>query len=92
MPKERLKQMLEELHAELASTDTVDTDDRALMVTVLDDLKVKLDGDAGEGDEDADEPSITDRLRESMERFEGEHPTLSESVMRVIDQLAKLGI
>ncbi len=88
MPKQRLQSMLEKLDAELDATDTVGEQDREAVVALLGEIRLKLDAEGAE----IAESSVTDRLRESVERFEGEHPTLSESLMRLIDQLAKLGI
>ena len=36
--------------------------------------------------------SLVERLRESIDQFEGEHPALTEAIGRVMDALAKMGI
>ncbi|MBW2373943.1 MAG: DUF4404 family protein, partial [Deltaproteobacteria bacterium] len=45
-----------------------------------------------EGTPSDEESSLADRLSELAQGFEESHPTLSETVGRVVDALANLGI
>ena len=90
MPEQpHLRQMLEQLHAELQRAHAIDDRSRALLRSVLHDIEDLL--------ERAEEPgkrakSLTERLREAVGGFEETHPTLTEMVGRVADALAKMGI
>jgi hypothetical protein len=84
-----LHHQLESLHRELARTNKVDGESREMLVTLLNDISRLLDPSqtnaTGEG-------SLTERLDSAAVEFEAEHPTLSTSIRRVIDALAKAGI
>ncbi|RIL05613.1 MAG: DUF4404 domain-containing protein [Proteobacteria bacterium] len=87
MPEQSLRQMLENLRAELNRAGDLDDSSRELLRVVENDIQQVLERE--------DEPhpeSFGDRLRETVDRFESSHPTLTEAVGRVLDQLAKMGI
>jgi len=84
-----LHQQLESLHRELARTNKVDAPSREMLVTILNDISRLLDPSQAD---DPAESSITERLDSAAVEFEAEHPTLSTSIRRVIDALAKAGI
>lgn len=83
-----LREMLEQLHAELQRADSIDDRSRELLRAVTNDIDAVLErsGEAPRGE------SLVERLRESLGQFEGEHPALTEAVGRVMDALAKMGI
>jgi predicted component of type VI protein secretion system len=83
MSAEHLRRMLENLHAELQSAESVDDRSRELLREVDADIQELLERSDGQGNE-----SLTERLRE----FEERHPALTEAVGRVLDALAKMGI
>lgn len=83
MSAEHLRRMLENLHAELQSAESVDDRSRELLREVDDDIQQLLERSDGHENE-----SLTERLRE----FEERHPALTEAVGRVLDALAKMGI
>ena len=87
MPERDLRPLLEKLHAELQRTGDLDDASRDLLREVEDEIQQALER-SGE----AHPESFTDRLRETVDRFERTHPTLTEAVGRVLDQLAKMGI
>jgi hypothetical protein len=87
MPDQSLRQMLENLRAELHRAGDLDDSSRELLRVVESDIQQVLER-AGEPHPE----SFTDRLRETVDRFEESHPTLTEAVGRVLDQLAKMGI
>jgi hypothetical protein len=90
MPEQpRLRQMLEELHAELQRAQGLDDRSRELLDSALSDIEDLL--------QRAEEPgkrpeSIVERLREAVGAFEETHPALTEAVGRVVDTLASIGI
>jgi hypothetical protein len=87
MASQHLRELLEALHAELRRTDAVDDRSRELLRAVDGDIQEALQR-AGE----AEPESLVERLRETVDRFEGTHPALTEAVGRVLDSLVKMGI
>lgn len=86
MASDHLRDLLESLHAELRRTNAVDDSSRELLREVDGDIRLALER-AGEHPD-----SLTSRLRETVERFEGTHPALTEAVTRVLDALVQMGI
>lgn len=88
MAQEQLKELLKKLHDELSKTETLDDDAKTLLGTVVDDIEAVAGSDNA-----ADEPhGLIDRLKEATQDFEEDHPELTQSIGRVIDALARLGI
>ena len=88
--KERLRELLEELHGELEQDHSVGEQPRDLLRTVMGDIQERLDRDT---DEAQDWPSsLGDRLRESLEHFGESHPRVTSTVGRVLDALSNMGI
>ena len=89
MPEQpRLRQLLEQLHAELRRAHGLDDRSRDLLGGALSDIEDLLErAEGGKGPE-----SITERLREAVGAFEETHPRLTEAIGRVADTLAKMGI
>lgn len=87
MPSQHLREVLEQLRAELERADAVDESSRELLRAVDADIHGVLERSGEQRPE-----SMTERLRETVERFEDTHPALTEAVGRVLDALAKMGI
>lgn len=85
MSSDHLRTLLAELQAELSRTEAVDDRSRELLRDVDTEIRAALE--RADGHE-----SLGERLRETVERFEGTHPQLSEAVGRVLDALVKMGI
>jgi hypothetical protein len=85
MKHERLHRILEQLHAELASTDAVDAG-----------LRERLQGlqrDVGEALAKESPPaSLRERLEDGVAQFEASHPTVARRMAEVIDTLALYGL
>jgi hypothetical protein len=81
-----LRETLSRLHEQIAGHD-LDAQERALLRDALQELEGTLEGAPSEG-----ESSLADRLSELAQGFEESHPTLSETVGRLVDALANLGI
>jgi Domain of unknown function (DUF4404) len=82
-----LERRLQELHAELARTQSVDSESREMLENVRRDIESVL--------ERSDEPgrrTLRGRLEAAIEHFEASHPVLTATMGRVMDQLANLGI
>ena len=90
MTKEHLNDLLQELHKELESTDSVDSENRALLAGLVADIRDVLGrSDTGEP---GTEESLSERLLESARDFEDSHPRLVSAIGRVADALSKSGV
>jgi predicted nuclease with TOPRIM domain len=78
---ERVTKLVRELQQLLESAEDLDESSRDALRTAADEIDETLEGE-----------STLDAIRERIERFEGSHPTLTEAVRRVVDQLADMGI
>jgi len=87
MATDHLRALLESLHAELRRTEAVDDESRQLLRAVEDDIQTALERSGSDRHE-----SLAERLRETVGRFEGTHPALTETVTRVLDALVNMGI
>jgi len=90
MNESDLRHLLTQLHGRLANAQSLDADDRRLLVTVLGDIESALakNSPAGAPAGVPDAPGL-----ESLAvKFEADHPALAESLRRLADTLAKAGI
>lgn len=90
MDNPQLRETLEELHAELERTRSVDEESRQKLQHLMNDIQAILDT-SGEVPAHHYE-SLGDRLRESLEHFEDSHPRLTLSIGKVLDNLAAIGL
>src|SRR5262249_59634773 len=86
--QQRLRQMLEQLHAELQQSHGLDDRSRERLASALSDIEDLLKrAETGKPPE-----SIVERLHEAIGVFEQTHPTLTAAIGRVADTLANMGI
>jgi hypothetical protein len=86
MNENDLRNLLTQLHARLGSAQSLDADERRLLVTVLGDIEKALAKPP-----DASSPD-TSGFESLAVKFEADHPALAESLRRVADTLGKAGI
>jgi hypothetical protein len=88
MPERTLRNILAELHERLERSADLDEATLSALRQAADNIRETLDeqGESGLVGE------MRDRLSEALVRFEGSHPKLTESVKRLVDQLAEMGI
>ena len=84
---EALRERLEQLHAELAKTESVDERSREALEHLVRDIQALLE-ESGE----RPHASLSERLSQATRDFEKSHPTLSATLGRVADALSNLGI
>jgi ElaB/YqjD/DUF883 family membrane-anchored ribosome-binding protein len=84
---ETLRERLEQLHAELEKTGSVDERSREALEHLVRDIQELLE-ESGE----PPHPSLRERLSQATRDFEESHPTLSATLGRVADALSNLGI
>jgi predicted nuclease with TOPRIM domain len=77
----RVNALVRELHQLLESAEELDAESRGALRAAAEEIDETLEGN-----------STLDALRNRIERFEGSHPTLTEAVRRLVDQLAEMGI
>lgn len=90
MPRQQLRERLEELHRELEATEAVEDESaRRLLEELMEEIREVL-----ERSEDSDErhAPLLERLQEATVRFEESHPGLARTAARVVDALSALGI
>lgn len=85
MPERKLTQIVNELTGHLDTSDDLDDDAREALRTAAAAIQGALASEEPTGSQLAG-------LRERLERFEGDHPRITEVVRRLVDQLSEMGI
>ncbi len=85
MNHERLRRILEQLHAELASTDAMDADLRGRLRELQREVREAIGREHPPA-------SLRDRLEDGVAHFEASHPTVARRMAEVIDTLALYGL
>jgi len=90
MPDEKLRAVVEEIQAQLASAEGLPPGTRRSLEELVRDLGALAARPAGPppGDDD----SIRERLTDAMRRLEASHPVLSTTLGNVVDALAFFGL
>ncbi len=90
MDSQQLRKQLEELHAELEETQSVDDDTRQTLAEIDRHIQMLLAG-PDRAFTTRHHP-LTARLRESLVGFETAHPNLVVNIERVLDAFNEMGI
>jgi len=95
MPRDKLHQSLDHLHSQLESTGKVDAAAREHLQSVMQEIREVLERSADSGPDLAgatteERSGLVDRLRDWKEQFEGEHPTLTTTVVELIETLRRI--
>ena len=85
--KRSLRQILTELHELLDASPDIRAESRAALLKAAGEIQTALDEDRG-----AQTPSLGDQLGEAIEKFEEEHPQITQVVGRLAAALSDLGI
>jgi hypothetical protein len=93
MPQRRLREVLRELHQSLDRSPDLDAESRAELERTAREIQEALDRDEAE-EETASElfSDWSESLSRALERFEDNHPRLTDVVNRLSTALADLGI
>lgn len=89
MDKKKLQGIIQKLHRELATADSVDNESRAMLLDLVRDVENLT---VNEGPADGGAENVAGQLENAALRFESEHPKLSMALGEVIEALNKLGI
>ena len=85
MAEERLRELLQALHAELGRATRLDTKVESELRTIMDDIRGALDrAEPGEHE------GLRERLSQTLDHFETDHPRLALNVRRMLDVMSRL--
>ena len=88
MEKQKLRELLEQLHEELEQTETVDQGTGKVLADLKQDIsRFVQDEPCTEGEQEG----LTERLGDAVGHFEEDHPKLSMVIQHVLDSLARMG-
>ena len=90
MSNDRLQATLRQLHDELSQAESVNPETLARLRTVTDDIQRALDERNEESSSGVE--SEAESLKDLLLKFEADHPQLTNTIGRVADALAAMGI
>ena len=92
--KNRLRETLNELHAELENVEEVDPEMRGMLLGAAQEIDEKIQPTEADttGSPAAEDQPLDDRLADAARHFEVTHPTLSGIISRLANGLSQLGI
>lgn len=89
MPREKLRELVAQLHEELEETGSVDAESRALLEALTVDID-KVVGDEPTGPEEHE--SALEQVEEAAVGFEAEHPRVAGILREIFSALSRVGI
>jgi hypothetical protein len=92
MSKQRLADLLHKLQVELSNTDDLDGELSAQLRATTIEIRQALERDDTAEPSEGDSQGMVAQLRQAATRFEDSHPALTNTVGRIADALAQLGI
>jgi len=95
--KEKIEDLLRQLHDELAEAEDVDADLSEKLRGAAAEIQTALERqypmeDVSDSQTEGEPGGVIEQLRDAAERFEDSHPTLTNTVGRIADALSQLGI
>jgi hypothetical protein len=90
MDEQGLRTLLEQLHAEIEHTQSVDEKGRDVLRDLGSDIRELLA--RSEADQTQAEQSLLGRLEESISYLEVTHPTLTNTLSKILESLSNAGI
>jgi predicted component of type VI protein secretion system len=90
MDDQELRGLLEQVHAEIERSGTVDEKERELLQHLAADIRDLLA--RSEGEENPAEPSVVKRLEEAVDQYEITHPDLTMLLSKLLETLSNAGI
>ena len=86
MPDQKLRELLQQLHEELARTDSVDEKGRQMLSRLSADIQRFLDPNQENDD------SLFTRLQDAIDHFEVKHPAITAALSQMLNTLSNAGI
>ena len=90
MDNQELRKLLEQLDSEIEQTESVDEKGQELLRDLASDIGELLA--RSEGEKDQAQTSMLERLADSISYLEVTHPTLTQTLTRVLETLSNAGI
>ena len=90
MDDQEFQKLIEQLHAEIQNTRTVDEKGQELLTHLEADIRELIEKTGGYGV--PVRPSTVRRLEESLDHFEVTHPSLTMLIGKLLDSLSNAGI
>lgn len=90
MDEPALRKLLEQLHTEIEHTQSVDEKGRELLRDLGSDIRELLA--RSEADQAQAQQSLLGRLEESISYLEVSHPTLTNTISKILESLSNAGI
>lgn len=87
MSDQKLRELLEQLHAELARTQSVDEKGREMLFHISEDIKKFIDPSEDDKDE-----TLYKRIQDAVDHFEAEHPAITAALSQMLNTLSNAGI
>lgn len=87
MTNQKIQELLEQLHDEIHKTDTLDENGRGMLEHLTADINALLASGDGKPEE-----SLVERLQDSIDHFEIEHPSLTMALSEMMKILSNAGI
>ena len=92
MDDQELRKLIEQLHAEIQNTQTVDQKGQDLLLHLEADIKDLLGRTEGNVAVTAVQPSTLKRMEEGLDHFEVTHPALTLLLSKLLESLSNVGI
>jgi len=89
MPKQRLRELVSNLHEELERTPEVDAEGRELLRELTGDIEELVGHDSPPA---KSRETAADQVETAAVRLEAEHPRLAGRLNEIVDALGRLGI
>jgi hypothetical protein len=90
MEDQELRKLIEQLHAEIQNTHSVDKKGQELLTHLEADIQELLD--RAEGNVRPVHPSTIQRMEDGLSHFEATHPALTTLLSRLLESLSNVGI
>ena len=87
MPEKQLRENLEKLRAEIDTVADNDTQARARLITLINDIEASIDPEQETGDQ-----NIADNIKDAVTHFETEHPRATAILNDIMVTLSNMGI
>lgn len=84
--RETLDETLRDLHQQLANVEDLDQQHVEMLRTALGEIQQTLD------EKDVSSAGMAERLNEASQQFSSSHPVLTNTIGRIADLLAQMGI
>ncbi len=88
MEKQRLSELLQQLHEELEQTESVDESTGEVLADLKNDIGRLVQDEATM---EKEQEGLTERLSDAVGHFEEDHPKLTIVIQHVLDSLARMG-